>query len=69
MKEAHEKGTPVMFKDIISREVYLPEKAERTCLHDGKTYTGGQIIGVDAPIEVIPAFIRNNRQSDLIGRI
>jgi len=91
MKQAHEKGTPVMrtmfyefpkdkhcwevedqymygsdilvapvmYKDMISREVYLPGNTEWTQLHDGKVYQGGQTIVVDTPLDVIPVFVKN----------
>ena len=101
MKEAHEKGSPVirglfyefpedkncweikdqyMFgSDVLvapvcyekarSRKVYLPEGAKWTFASDGKIYEGGTTVEVDAPIESIPIFLREGKQSYLIGKI
>ena len=101
MKEAHEKGHPVMrtmfyefpkdnecwnlkeqymfgedilvapilYKNAVCREVYLPEEASWTCMHDGKTYAGGQYIAVNAEIGVIPVFLKNGKHADLVGLI
>lgn len=99
MKEAHEKGTPVMRtmfyefpqdavcwelkdqymygSDILvapivheeqyARAVYLPNGAMWTNLHDGKVYEGGQTITVNAPLAQIPVFLKDGKQSSLIG--
>ena len=101
MKEAHEKGSPVirtmfyefpsdaacwelkgqfmfggdilvapvLWENTYKREVYLPKGAKWTNLHSGETYGGGQIITVDAPIDVIPVFLRDGKLSGLIGKI
>ncbi len=90
MKEAHEKGTPVMrplFYDFSgdektwqienehmfgpgilvapvlhsgqrARTVYLPAGEVWTDYWTGKTYEGGKQIEVEAPLSVIPFFIR-----------
>ena len=90
MKEAHEKGTPVMrplFYDFAAdarswdaadqymfgpdllvapvlspgaheRSVYLPEGAEWKDARTGKKWHGCQTITVDAPLDVIPVFLR-----------
>lgn len=90
MKEASEKGTPVMrplfyhfqkdaraweikdqflFGDKVlvapvteyqqrKRDVYLPEGAEWTEQSTGKKYAGGQTVCAEAPLDVIPVFIR-----------
>ncbi|MBC8610530.1 glycoside hydrolase family 31 protein [Massilimaliae timonensis] len=94
MKQAHEKGTPVMrplFYDFpqdkkawdvedeylfgpdilvapvmyakqLKRSVYLPEGASWTNAWTKETYDGGQMIGVDAPIDCIPLFLKNGAQ-------
>ncbi len=36
---------------------------------DGKRYEGGRAYEIDAPIEKIPAFLRDGHQSELIGKI
>lgn len=101
MKEAHEKGAPVMRalffefpedqkcwditdsymfgSDILvapvchehemSREVYLPEGAFWINAHTGERCEGGQILLVDAPLETLPVFLRDGRQSYLTGEI
>lgn len=40
------------------RKVYLPAGAEWTEQATGKTYQGGQTVLVDAPLDVIPVFVR-----------
>ena len=101
MRQAHEKGTPVMrtmfyefpddetcwelkdqymfgsdlliapivYENMTSRKVYLPKGAVWTNLHDGKQYEGGQFVLVDAPLDVIPVFSKNERRSEWIGII
>lgn len=101
MRQAHEKGTPVMrtmfyefpddetcwelkdqymfgsdlliapivYENMTSRKVYLPKGAVWTNLHDGKQYEGGQFVLVDAPLDVIPVFTKNERRSEWIGII
>jgi alpha-D-xyloside xylohydrolase len=90
MKEAHEKGTPVMrtlfyefpqdsyvwevedeflfgsdvlvapvlYENQRQRKVYLPAGVQWKQVWTGETYTGGQTILVEAPIEQIPLFIK-----------
>ena len=50
---------PVLQKGARSREVYLPEGAQWVSQSTGKRYAGGQTITEDAPLEVIPVFLRN----------
>lgn len=91
MKEAHEKGTPVirplfydfpqdklcfdivdeymfgpdvlvapiLYKGYTSRKVYLPEGAKWKDVNSGKIFNGGQWIDYDAPLEIIPLFLKN----------
>ncbi len=95
MREAHEKGTPVMralfyeFPDdpkawdvtdeymyggdilvapvchegALSRDVYLPEGCEWKLVTTGEVFAGGQCVTVDAPIDVIPLFLKNGAQA------
>lgn len=90
MKEAHEKGTPVMRTlfymypqdcacwdvedeymygpDLLvapvlhagqtRRNVYLPEGDDWVESATGKEYAGGQRVEADAPLDVIPVFVR-----------
>lgn len=101
MREAHEKGTPVMWamfyefpEDLkcwetedqycfgpdllvapvtspgaVSRKVYLPEGARWVSLHNGDSYSGGQTVEVNAPLESIPVFLRDGAHSEWIGKI
>ena len=41
------------------RQVYLPSGAQWTHVWSGKTYEGGQTVTVDAPLEEIPVFTRD----------
>lgn len=90
MKEAHEKGTPVMrtlfymypqdpvcwevedeyfygpdvlvapilYAGQTSRSVYLPKGDSWVEFAGGKEYEGGNIITVEAPLDVIPVFVK-----------
>lgn len=96
MKEASEKGTPVMrplfyqfpedaqaweirdqflFGDKLlvapvteygkrKREVYLPAGAEWTQQSSGQKYTGGRTVWAEAPLDVIPVFVREDLVQD-----
>ncbi|MGN1205014.1 MAG: TIM-barrel domain-containing protein [Lachnospiraceae bacterium] len=52
---------PVMELHAKKREVYLPEGASWTDAVSGTVYEGGQTIMADAPLDVIPVFIKNGR--------
>ena len=60
---------PVTDHGARQRAVYLPDGASWRNATDGKTYAGGQTVSVDAPIDVIPVFLRDGRQDWLVGRI
>src|SRR5437868_13026195 len=49
--------TPILQPNQTSRMVYLPEGTWYD-LHSGKKYSGGTMIRMDAPLEVVPVFIR-----------
>lgn len=51
---------PIMHAGTTTREVYLPEGADWTDMWTKETYQGGATITVDAPIEQIPLFTRND---------
>lgn len=56
---------PVLFEGAGSRDVYLPENARWLEYHTGKIYRGGQTVTADAPLDVIPFFIRDARDIGL----
>jgi len=60
---------PVCYAHVAKRKVYLPKDAKWTNARNGEIYEGGTIVDVDAPIETIPVFLRDNRQAYLIGKI
>lgn len=100
MREAHEKGAPVMRSmfyefpeddacwelkdqymygaDILvapvteegaaSRKVYLPGGAQWEDAYSGQVYGGGQTISAQAPIDIIPVFLRDGKQKELFNR-
>jgi len=49
--------------------VYLPEGARWVSLHNGDSYSGGQTVEVNAPLESIPVFLRDGAHSEWIGKI
>lgn len=60
---------PVLEAGATTRRVYLPKGASWTLLSTGKEYEGGQWVEVDAPLSVIPVFLRDNRHAEWIGAI
>lgn len=50
---------PVIEAGVKSRKVYLPAGASWTDAWTGKAYEGGQCIEADAPIDVIPLFLKD----------
>jgi len=50
---------PILYEGMTKRSVYLPEGVEWKEVNSGKVYSGGQWIEVDAPLSVIPVFLRN----------
>ncbi len=49
---------PVVEKGAVTKDVYLPE-GEWINYHDGKTaYKGSQWVTVDAPLDVVPVFVK-----------
>ncbi len=60
---------PVCYKGATSRKVYLPEGDYWVNASSGVRLEGGQTVEVDAPISVIPVFLRHGRQSYLLGEI
>jgi alpha-D-xyloside xylohydrolase len=51
---------PVFELGARTREVYLPEGAAWIDAHTGMEYTGGQAITAEAPLELVPVFVRKD---------
>jgi alpha-D-xyloside xylohydrolase len=50
---------PVMDAGMKQRPVYLPDGAQWTNAWTGEVLTGGQTVTVDAPLDLIPLFLRD----------
>lgn len=51
---------PILYEGARSREVYLPSGAEWKDAFTGKVYNGGKYIKCEAPLEIIPIFLKNS---------
>ena len=60
---------PVCHAKEQSRSVYLPSGADWTSALDGRQYEGGRSYEIEAPVERVPVFTRNGRQSWIVGMI
>jgi len=60
---------PVCVEKATSREVYLPKGATFVLASTGEKYEGGQTVTVNAPIDVLPVFLRDGKQEFLINLI
>lgn len=60
---------PVVEAGARKRKVYLPKDTHWTDARTGEVLTGGQWIEASAAIETLPIFLREGRQSYLIGEI
>lgn len=49
---------PVLYEGMTSRSVYLPSGAKWTDLQTGETYEGGQTVQKEAPLSVIPVYVK-----------
>lgn len=56
---------PVLEEGVCSRAVYLPAGTTWTEAYSGKTYEGGAEIQAEAPIDIIPVFVRDGKQYDI----
>lgn len=56
---------PVMEIGMRSRSVYLPAGLKWTDAKSGKVYEGGQRVEVDAPVDVIPVFVREGKSYEI----
>lgn len=50
---------PILYEGMRSRRVYLPEGAKWTSAYNGTVHEGGQWIESEAPLNVIPVFLKN----------
>jgi alpha-D-xyloside xylohydrolase len=50
---------PVLYGGARSRRVYLPEGAQWTDANSGRGYEGGQVIDYEAPLSIVPVFLKN----------
>jgi hypothetical protein len=50
---------PVMEAGLTQRQVYLPDGTQWTDAWTGEVLAGGQTITVDAPLDIIPLFVRD----------
>lgn len=60
---------PICHEHQARRSVYLPAGATWIHAQNGKEYKGGMSYEIEAPLESVPVFLRNGKQSYLIGRI
>jgi len=51
---------PILYEGQIKRDVYLPPGAKWGNFDTGENFTGGQTVEVDAPLDVIPIFLRDD---------
>lgn len=62
-------AAPIVEAHAVSRKVYLPEGSTWTSAHTGEIFDGGQWIETEAAIDTMPVFLRDGKQSYLIGKI
>lgn len=55
---------PILYEGMTEREVYFPEGSWRS-IADNKIYDGGKTYVVSAPKDVLPAFARDGRLSEI----
>ena len=60
---------PVLDAGAATRTVYLPADADWTDLHTGETFSGGQTVTCDTPLQTIPVFLKDHTHPDWIGKI
>ncbi|MEG3615433.1 TIM-barrel domain-containing protein [Isoptericola haloaureus] len=59
---------PVLEAGARERAVYLPAGARWTDAASGAVHDGGTTVVVDAPLDVVPVFLRDGALGDLVGR-
>ncbi len=60
---------PICHEGGTKRNVYLPKGGSWIHAGSGKEYAGGAWYEVDAPLDTLPLFLRDGRQSYLIGML
>ncbi|MGN0564054.1 MAG: TIM-barrel domain-containing protein [Candidatus Heritagella sp.] len=55
---------PILFEGQRSRRVYLPGKDTWKNAHTGESFAGGQWVEAEAPLDVIPVFLREGGAAD-----
>lgn len=55
---------PVMYEKTDKRSVYLPKGCRWTNSHTREVFEGGTTVEVDAPLDIIPVFIREGAKVD-----
>ncbi|MBI9113767.1 glycoside hydrolase family 31 protein [Sanguibacter suaedae] len=60
---------PVVAAGARERSVYLPRGARWVELATGREHDGGQDVTVDAPLDVVPVFVRDRPLSALLARL
>lgn len=60
---------PVMEKGACVRDVYLPEGCRWTDAWTGREYDGGQTIAADAPLHIIPIFLRGGKHIEMFNDV
>lgn len=56
---------PVMAEGVTERVVYLPEGESWTESYTGEKYEGGQIVLAKAPMDIIPVFVRGDKEYEI----
>lgn len=56
---------PVMEAGVTRREVYLPEGTSWKESYTGKVYAGGERVVAEAPLSVIPVFVREGKEYEI----
>ncbi|WP_277212161.1 glycoside hydrolase family 31 protein [Isoptericola croceus] len=59
---------PVLSAGAREREVYLPAGARWTDAATGRVHDGGTVVRADAPLDVVPVFLRDGALTHLVGR-
>jgi alpha-D-xyloside xylohydrolase len=52
---------PVLYQGMQKRTVYLPQGSNWVDANTAKVHEGGSIIECEAPLDVIPAFIKEGK--------
>lgn len=57
---------PILHKGDTSRKVYLPEGAKWKDVNSEQIFDGGQWVNYDAPLEIIPLFLKDNANIPIV---